>query len=106
MPNFNNILQERGSLECKLIETPIKANHKLGDIKEKLIVDQGNYQMMAVKLIYLSHTKLNIPYAISVVSQFMHSSLKSHLEVVHRIFKYLKSSLSKGICTRIEDIFS
>ena len=52
---------------------------------------------MVGKLIYLSHTRPDITWAVSVVSQFMHSPLKSYLEVVYRILKYLKSSLGKGI---------
>lgn len=33
----------------------------------------------------------------SEVNQFMHSPKESHLEVVHRILQYLKSTLEKGI---------
>ena len=74
-----------------------EANHKLMDVKEEPPIDRGSYQRMVGKLIYLSHTRPDITWAVSVVSQFMHSPLKSYLEVVYRILKYLKSSLGKGI---------
>ena len=39
----------------------------------------------------------NIAYAVSVVSQFMHSSYKEHLEAVYRILRYLKSTIWEGL---------
>lgn len=42
------------------------------------------------KLIYLSHTILDIGFSLSVVNQFMNSSTKEHMEAVYRIFRYLK----------------
>ena len=35
--------------------------------------DRGRYQRLIEKLIYLSHTRPEIAYAIGVVSQFMHA---------------------------------
>ena len=52
-----------------------------------------------------SNTKLDIAYAISVVSQFIHSPLKSHMEVVHRVIIYLKTTLGKGITFQKNDDF-
>jgi hypothetical protein len=49
------------------------------------------------KLIYLSHTRPDISYAVSVVSQFMHFPSKDHMDVVVRILRYLKSASGKGI---------
>ena len=49
------------------------------------------------KLIYLSHTRLDIAYAVSVVSQFMHNPKEIHIEAVFKILHYLKSTPSKGI---------
>lgn len=52
---------------------------------------------MVGKLIYLSHTRPDIAYAVSVVSQFMHNPSKDHMDVVIRIMWYLKSSPGKGL---------
>ena len=49
------------------------------------------------KLIYLSHTRPDIAFSVSVVRQYMHAPCEEHLEVVHRILKYLKGSLGKGL---------
>ena len=49
------------------------------------------------KLVYLSHTRLDIAYAVNVVSQFMHNPSEDHMGVVIQILRYLKSSLGKGL---------
>lgn len=49
------------------------------------------------KLIYLSHTQPDIAYAVSLVSQFMHSPSEDHMRVVVRILQYIKSSPRRGL---------
>lgn len=57
---------------------------------------------MVGKLIYLSHTRPDIAYAISVVSQFMHNPSKEHIEAVVRILRYLKDHQEKVYCFQKE----
>ena len=59
---------ETRNLGCKLIGTPIEANHKLGEALEDKEVDRGVYQRLVGRLIYLLDTKLHIAYSMSVVS--------------------------------------
>lgn len=49
------------------------------------------------KLIYLSHTRLDIAYAVSIVSKFMHNRSEEHMSMVIRILRYLKSSPGRGL---------
>ena len=83
-------------LGCKPIDTPIEVNHNL---KENVgeMVDTERYQRLLGRLIYLSHTLPDIAYAMSLVSQFMHSLRTIHLDVVFRIMRYLKSNPGKGL---------
>ena len=92
-------------LRCKIVNAPIKSNHKLGNKNKEPMADWGIHKRIVGKLIYLSNTRLDIAYAISVVSQFIHSPLKSHMEVVHRIIIYLKTTLGKGITFQKNDDF-
>lgn len=55
---------------------------------------------MGEKLIYLSPTRLDITYVVSVVSQFMYAPTKDHLDAAYRILKYLKECPRKGILYR------
>ena len=55
------------------------------------------------KLIYLSHTKPDIIYVVSLISQFMHNPSKDHMNVVIWILRYLKSSPGRGLMFRKHD---
>jgi hypothetical protein len=45
----------------------------------------------------MSHTRPNIAYVVSVVSQFMHNPSDEHMGAVNQILCYLKSSPGKGL---------
>uniref|UniRef100_A0A6N2MRA1 Integrase catalytic domain-containing protein n=1 Tax=Salix viminalis TaxID=40686 RepID=A0A6N2MRA1_SALVM len=92
-----NLLAETGMLACKPVDTPMEINHKLGQAKNQRPTDKGCYQRLVGKLIYLSHTWPDIVYAVSVVSQFMHSPGEEHMKVVYRILRYIKSAPGRGL---------
>ena len=52
----------------------------LREVKEDVEVDRETYQHLVERLIYLSHIRLNEAYVMSVISQFMHSPKKVHLQ--------------------------
>ncbi|KAL3813205.1 hypothetical protein ACJIZ3_014473 [Penstemon smallii] len=66
-------------------------------LKDNVLVDRGRYQRLVGRLIYLSHTRPDIAFAMSKVSQFMHSPNEEHLEAVFQILRYLKSTPGKGL---------
>jgi len=92
-----DLLKETGKLGCKPVATPIEYNHRLCNAPEDSVVDKGLYQRLVGKLIYLSHTRPDIAFVVSVVSQFMHDPREMHLQAVNRILQYLKGSPGKGI---------
>ena len=67
-----DLLEEIGMLGCKLSKTPVKLGNK-GKILERSPVDKRQYQRLVGKFIYLSHTRPNIAFAVSLVSQHMHA---------------------------------
>jgi glutathione peroxidase-family protein len=74
---------------------PIDPNQKLGDDKEGDPVDTTQYQKLVEKLIYLSHTRLDIVFVVSLASQSMHSPYAKHLEAVYRILeKYTRQGFT------------
>lgn len=53
---------------------------------------------MVGRLIYLSHTRPpDIAFAVSMVSQYMHSPVEEHRNDVYRVLWYLKSTPSKHL---------
>ena len=98
-----DLLEEIGMSGCKPSDTPMEFNSKLGEVKEGVPVDTGRYQRLVGKLIYLSHTRPDISFAVSVVSPFMHTPYEEHMEVVYRILRYLKGTLGRGLIFKRSD---
>ena len=93
-----DLLRETSKLGCKPASTPLEPNWKNKDEKnEEEQVDIGRFQRLVGKLIYLSHTRLDIAYAVSIISQFMHSPTKRHLKATYHILRYLKGTPRKGL---------
>ncbi|KAA0054884.1 Beta-galactosidase [Cucumis melo var. makuwa] len=90
-----DLLTETGMLGCRPADTPIEFNCKLGNSDDQVPVDKEQYQCLVGKLIYLSHTRPDISFVVSVVSQFMQAPYEKHMEAVNRI---LRKSTS-GYCT-------
>lgn len=59
--------------------------------------DKGRYQRLVGKLIYLSHTRPDIGFAVSVVSQIMNNPTEEHKDAVYRILRYLQMTPGKGL---------
>jgi len=66
----------------------------------KLSVDEGDlvedttmYRCIVENLIYMTITRPYLNYAIGMVSQFMQTPQKPHLDVVGRILKYIKHTM-------------
>ena len=92
-----DLFKETRMLGCKPVDTPIDQNKKN---KTGTPVDKGGYQRLVGKLIYLSPTRLDIDFAISMVGQYMHASCEEHLETVFQILRYLKITPRKGLFLR------
>ena len=95
-----DLLAETGMLDCKPADTPMVQNLGLGEHSNQIPTNRERYQRLVGKLIYLSHTRPDIAYAVSLVSQFMHNPSEDHMNAVLRILRYLKSSPGKGLMFR------
>ena len=90
-------MKETGKTACKPANTPIDPNLKLGNAKEDTAVDKEMYQRLVGRLIYLSHTRPDVAFVVSLVSQFMHQPKEIHLQAALRIVQYLKGTPGRGI---------
>ena len=91
-------------LECKPVDTPLVQNHDLGEFPNQIPTNKERYQRLEGKLIYLSHTRPDIAYAVRFVSPFMHSPSKDHMSDVVHILQYLKSSPRRGLMLKKTNI--
>lgn len=70
---------------CKL-----KKDLSLVWTEEDTSIDKGMNQRLMGRLIYPSHTCLNIVFIVNLISQFMHSLRQIHLYAAHNVLKYHK----------------
>lgn len=91
------IIESTGLLGNKVVTTPMEVNHKLTHSSGEFLLDITGYRRLIGKLIYLSTTRPNITYSISILTQFMDKPTHTHLFTAHRIFKYVKGLVGQGI---------
>ena len=92
-----DLLQETGMSACQTTDTPVEEGLKLCVETNQVPVDKGRYQRLVGRLMYLAHTRPDLAYALSIVSQLMHNPREQHMDVVMCILRYLKSAPGKGI---------
>ena len=80
-----DLLQETGMSACQPVDTPVEEGLKLCVETNQVPVNKGRYQRLIGRLMYFTHTRPDLAYALSIVSQFMHNpgeklmSPKTHL---------------------------
>lgn len=83
--------------QAKLAGTPFEVLTKLGPQDREELSNTGQYRRLVGKLIYLTITKPDITFTVSMVSQFMQKPRTSHWTAVLRILKYLKNTPERGL---------
>jgi hypothetical protein len=92
-----NKLSKYGMTGCKPISIPLEQNVKLSADEGNLVEDTIMYRRIVKSLIYMTIIRLDLSYAIGMVSQFMQTPRKPHLDAMKRILKYIKHTLQCGI---------
>ncbi|CAL1391452.1 unnamed protein product [Linum trigynum] len=92
-----DLLEKYGMLECKPVTTPVEISAKLCSTEGKDLEDRTIYRQLVGSLIYLTLTRPDISYAVGLVSRFMESPKKPHLEAAKRILRYVKGTVNHGI---------
>ncbi len=78
---------------CKPISIPLEQNVKLSADERNLVEDTTMYRRIVGSLIYMTITRPNLSYVVGVMSQFMQTQQKPHLDAVKRILRYIKHIL-------------
>ncbi|KAK2994763.1 hypothetical protein RJ640_001669 [Escallonia rubra] len=85
--------------------TPMEPNLKLKKDKGKPLKDARKFRQLVGSLIYLTITRLEISYSVSVVFQFMQNPRTPHLEAARRVLRYVKGTLDYGVLYKRCDNF-
>ena len=75
--------------DCKSTPTPFLSGVKLEDGGETLLVDSTLYRELVGRLLYLTHSILDLSYAVGAVSRFMQKPHELHWKATKCILRYV-----------------
>ncbi|XP_019447235.1 PREDICTED: uncharacterized protein LOC109350454 [Lupinus angustifolius] len=92
-----DILQESGLLAGKSSTTPMDNNAKLHSTSGNLLLEITSYRRLIGKLVYITHTRPEISFSVSHLSQFFAVPTVDHFRAAIRVLRYIKGSPGKGL---------
>jgi hypothetical protein len=97
-----DLLSDYRLLGCKPADTPVDSAVKFGKDEDGGDYDLEKFQRLVGRLIYLSHTRQDISFVVSQLSQFMHSPKVIHYNAALRLLRFLKGCPGKGVIYRAQ----
>ena len=95
---YTSDLISRASItDSKIVDTSIEYNCRLNSHDGESLSDATLYRQLVGSLIYLTVTRLDISYAVHVVSQFMAAPRSPHYAVILMILRYPKGTIFDGL---------
>jgi hypothetical protein len=91
-----DLLKDVNMLHTKPVANPLDNKFTLDSSSEPFI-SYTHYQKIVDKLIYLTITRANITFVVSLINGYMHAPTVQHLGMVKHILRYLKGTISRGI---------
>ncbi|XP_075086233.1 secreted RxLR effector protein 161-like [Nicotiana tabacum] len=82
---------------CKATSTPMNPKEKLSKEDKTDKVDEGNFRSLIGCLMYLTATRPDILFDVSLSSRFMHCATEMHLRATKRIIRYIKGTVDYGV---------
>ncbi|GMI85897.1 hypothetical protein HRI_002259000 [Hibiscus trionum] len=91
------LLEDTGSLGKKPANLPINPSHKLSSTTGDLLPDPQVYRRLIGRLLYLTHTRPDITYAVHLLSQYVSSPRTPHLDAAYNLLAYIKKDPGLGL---------
>ena len=82
---------------CNPVNTPTEFGLKLNKDEEGEKVNNTLYKQIVGSLMYLTATRPDIMYAVSLISRYMESPTETHLLAAKRILRYLQGTKDFGL---------
>ncbi|KAK6123667.1 hypothetical protein DH2020_042591 [Rehmannia glutinosa] len=100
---IENLLERFHMAKCKPVSTPMMFNEKLQQKDGAYQADASLFRSLVGSLIYVTHTRPDIAFAVSVVSRYMTNPSKTHFTAAKRILRYLQGTKKQGILYEKDD---
>eukprot|EP00257_Ricinus_communis_P017118 XP_015575484.1 uncharacterized protein LOC107261360 [Ricinus communis] len=91
------ILKKSLRENSKAVTTPIMKGAKLCKSDEHEAADERKYRSLVGCLLYLTATRPDILFAISMLSRFMHCASNLHYQTAKRVLRYVEGTAKYGV---------
>ncbi|GJU39308.1 hypothetical protein Tco_1192265 [Tanacetum coccineum] len=81
------------------VDTPMVDKFKLDEDLQGKAVDPTHYRGMIGTLMYLTASRPDLTFIVCMCARYQAKPTKKHLHAVKRIFKYLRGTVNRGLCT-------
>eukprot|EP00253_Pinus_taeda_P023981 PITA_23981 len=92
-----DILRHSHMEDCKPAPSPFQSGVKLSVSCTSPEVDATLYRQLVRKLLYLTHTRPDLSFAVGLVARFLQNPRESHWEAAKRILRYVRGTIQFGI---------
>uniref|UniRef100_A0A2N9H2D8 Reverse transcriptase Ty1/copia-type domain-containing protein n=1 Tax=Fagus sylvatica TaxID=28930 RepID=A0A2N9H2D8_FAGSY len=94
---MSDLLHHTTMLDCKPVATPMASKQPCVADPDSPYKDVTEYRQIVGTLQYLTLTRPDLSYAVNSVCQYMHAPTNAHYQMVKRILRYVKGTLSLGV---------
>eukprot|EP00253_Pinus_taeda_P025350 PITA_25350 len=99
----NEVLGRFNMQECKAAITPMVMGLKLSKEDSSKDFDPSLYKSIVCSLMYLTATRSDIMFAVSLISRFMERPKEAHWKAAKRILRYVKGTKRFGILYTVSE---
>ncbi|KAJ6855707.1 Integrase catalytic domain-containing protein [Populus alba x Populus x berolinensis] len=93
----SEVLKRFGMDKSNSVRNPIVPGCKLVKDEGGVKVDNTHFKQMVGSLMYLTATRPDMMFVVSLISRYMENPTELHLQVAKRVLRYLKGTLDFGI---------
>ena len=87
------IFENAGLADCNPVQAPMELGLNLSKAEEEKEIDATSFRRNIFCLRYLLHTRLDLSFAVGVLSRYMHSPRESHEAALKQCLRYLQGSM-------------
>jgi len=100
---ITDLLKKFHMSECKPAASLMTTNEKLLQDDGATKIDSKYFKSLVGSLIYLTNSRPDILYYVSIISRFIENPSKLHLEAAKRILRYLQGTKNHEILYKQQD---
>ncbi|KAJ0868636.1 putative RNA-directed DNA polymerase [Helianthus annuus] len=90
-----DLLKRFGMDHCKVVSTPINDKLQADDGGEA--ADEYGFRSLVGGLIYLTHSRPDIAYAVGIISRYMQRPSVYHMGAAKRVLRYVAGTINLGL---------